>query len=130
MTTFDIKPFEDIKGVRIGFLDETEQHYALSNNAYFRYVLFNGAKFCSFLKCQDVTPLLTQWGYRAYNYKDLWESRGLRFERAIMLFLLSKVEPFSHTVGQMNDYWIREEDWVLDMYQKNFIQAAFRVVEK
>lgn len=121
-----LKAYEVKNTVRINFLNEGEQEQLLTNNAYFRFVLTYGKSFCEFLKCQDITQSLRSYGFKAYNYKTYWESRGIPFEKALMLFLLSKIEPFSQTVGQVGDHYVSEEKWVTDMYQKNFIQMAFK----
>lgn len=124
----NIKPFEVKHGVKIMLLDESDQEQLLSNNSYFRYVLAYGLAFTQYLHCNDVTPLLKEYGYKAYNYKTYWEDRGIRFERGLLLFLLSKTEPFSRTVGMVGNTYIRQEDWVVEMYQKNFIQMAFNAI--
>jgi len=126
----NIKPFEIKNGVKMTLLDESNQEKLLSNNSYFRYVLSSGLAFTQYLQCSDITDLLKQYGYKAYNYKTYWEDKGIPFERGLMLFLLSKIEPFSGTVGKVGDTYVREEEWVVEMYQKNFIQMAFSVIKQ
>lgn len=123
---YAVKPCEVKNQVKIRYLDNDEQIKLLLLNSYFRYILTNGLSFCQFLKCEDITPLLPQYGYKAYNYKAYWESKGIPFEKALMLFLLSKIEPFSHTLGQVGDHYVGEDKWVEDMYQKSFIKMAFK----
>lgn len=115
--------------VRIGLLTENEQTNSLSNNSYFRYILQYGKSFCSFLKCKDVTELIRTHGYKAYNYKAFWELKDIPFQKALMLYLLCKIDPFSTTVGRVGDHWVSEDQWVVDMYQKNYIKLAFRFAE-
>ncbi len=122
---FAFKPYGTINNIRISFLSEEDHDRLLDNNGYFRYILAHGAGFCLFLRCRDITPLLKQYGYKAYNHKTYWESKQIPFEKALMIFLLSKIEPFASTVGNIGDHYVREEEWVVTMYQKNFIQLAF-----
>lgn len=127
---FNFNPYEVKNNVKITFLTESDSEKLLSNNSYFRFILTYGSKFCSFLNCADVTSILSRYGYKAYNYKLYWEERNIPFEKAIMLYLLSKIEPFSSTVGKIGDHYISEEAWVVDMYQKTFIKMAFQVSMK
>jgi len=57
-------------------------------------------------------------GDKGYGYRDRWEQAGLKFPKAMAVYMLTYVAPYGHEVRETDNGWVDVADWVIDNYNR------------
>lgn len=57
-------------------------------------------------------------GDKCYCYRTTWEQVGIPFPHGVAIYLLTYRNPFSSTVRDTINGWVKPDQWVIDNYEK------------
>ena len=75
----------------------------------------------------DYMGLISNHGDKCYSYRDKWEKHGIPFEKGVAIYLVSYVFPWSKTVRNCPDGWVKPDDWVISMWDNGWSNKFERI---
>jgi hypothetical protein len=89
---------------------------ALHKEDHYKFIEKYGKLFSQYINIPNVTDIsdyLSCDGDKAYQYKERWFSYGIPFPIGVMVYLLSKVRPYSSDCRSTEHGWVPVEQWVV-----------------
>lgn len=93
--------------------------------SHYTYIEQHGKQLSDDLGVDDITELLVSHGDKCYNCKESWYELGIPFAKGVMIYLLTKQQPYDKEVRDTSSGWVSPFEWIEAQYI--FKDSAIRI---
>lgn len=87
---------------------------------HYKFIEYVGTYIQEMLKLQyNPNDLSVAHGDKCYGYRDEWENAGVPFNHGALIYLFTRMSPYSSQVRETENGWVDVGQWVIDFYKTN-----------
>lgn len=122
--------FKCLSKERLAEINEAKEKKIEDNYSHYDYLNDHGKKFSDMLGVENITNmvLVSSTRRQMYGYKTDWEKAEVPFNKGVMIYLLTRQQPYSSQVRDTPNGWVDTGEWVVKMYNSdNEIRTALNL---